>query len=83
MTNEVGENEHSKHENFEYKGVEMSERRPLSKDESTEAEPGRRGSQLQSGINLDQQYENANPEIIADDEYDEDVTCKTPLKYIK
>jgi hypothetical protein len=36
-----------------------------------------------SGINLDQQFENANPEVIADDDYDANVTCKTPLKYIK
>lgn len=36
----------------------------------------------QSGVNLDQQFENANPEIIADDDYDANVTCKTPIKYI-
>ena len=80
MENNDGEKKHSKHDNFDYKGVEMSERR--DKDESTEAEH-RRSSVLASGINLDQQYENANPEIIADDDYDANVTCKTPFKYIK
>ena len=80
MDNNDEEDKHSKHSNFEYKGIEMSERR--DKDESTEAEHGKK-SVLMSGLNLDQQFENANPEIIADDDYDANVTCKTPFKYIR
>ena len=35
-----------------------------------------------SGVNLDIQVENENPEIIADDKYDQQVNCRTPIKYI-
>ena len=76
----IDEKKHSQHENFDYKGIEMQSTK--NNEDQTDIDHGKK-STLTSGLNLDQQYENANPEVIADDEYDANVTCKTPLKYIK
>ena len=51
-------------------------------NESTEVENPKKTSHY-SGINLDAKFEIENPEIKADDEYEEEVTCRTPIKYIK
>ena len=59
----------------------MSERKK-GLNESTEAEHSKKPIHF-SGINLDAKFEIENPEIKADDEYEETVTCRTPIKYIK
>lgn len=71
-----------KHENFDYQGVQMSEKNK-GLNSSTEAENVKKTTMF-SGINLDAKFENENPEIKADEDFDEEVRfCQTPLKYIK